>query len=203
MQIQYLTNLVFENDDFSHNGLRYSYKSIEGITFTAAHTKHSINFVPLGSSFDANLILHLSDKTIHVTPEKSFLEQSQKIRMEAVWKAKEIFSEITFLQRVKSYENQLTKKEFFSYRGNQFRKGGDVFRDGLWVGNLNEDLSVSLGPFHISFSKTKKSILQKIASALLVDYNWNLDISRDRDCFLHMFRLATQRFWATERYRNI
>lgn len=202
MQIEHLSNLDFGDDAFTYNVLRFVYKSIRGLTFTAVHTKHYTNAVPTGSSYDAKLILHLPDTEIYITPEWAYWAKSQKVRMEAVWKAKEIFSEITFLQRLKSYDDQFSTKGFFSYGQYQFRKGGDVFKDGALIGNANDaGVSVTLGPFRIFFTKTNKSMLEKLAS-IVVNYDWSIDVSRDRDCFLHMYRLATEKYWPNEHYRS-
>lgn len=203
MKIEHLTSLEFLNDDFTYKGKSYGYDQIDAISFEATQIRHSVNFIPTGSSYESNLELHLTNGggKLRIGQEWAILGKSQKARMEAVWRAKEVFSELTFNKRIMKYEEQLATKGFFSYGCYQFHKNGDVFRDGkrLFV-ITDKDITVSVGPFQIYFVR-RKSALQKLA-ATFVNLDEIIDISRDRDCFLYMYRRAYNVYWPNEHYRT-
>jgi hypothetical protein len=201
IKIEHLPDLELGNERFRYCARWYEYRLIDGITFDATHTKHSINGVPTGSSYTSKLILHLANgDTVWIGQEHAYFSSKQKLRMEAVWKASEIFSDLTFDQRLKKYDVQLRTKDFFSHGRYQFRRGGEVFKDSRYLFNVKEDnITVTLEPFKINFV-AKKSALQKAAS-FFVNLDESIDISRDRDCFLYMYRAATGHHWAKEHYR--
>jgi hypothetical protein len=49
VKIEYLSDLELDDDRFNYKGRSYRYKLIDGITFEAVHTRHSVNGVPTGS----------------------------------------------------------------------------------------------------------------------------------------------------------
>lgn len=138
---------------------------------------------------------------LRIGQEWAILGKSQKARMEAVWRAKEIFSELTFDSRVTKYKKQLSTGGFFLYGSHQFYMDGSVLRNGKFLFNVTDkDIDVSLGPFQIYFIR-RKSILHKLA-ATFVNLDEIVDISRDRDCFLYMYKRAYNIYWPNERYRT-
>ena len=149
------------------------------------------------------LILHLSDGIgLNIFQPWAFFGYSQKPRMDAIWKAKEVLSAITFDQRLGKYEQQLKAKKFFSYGRYQFREGGEVFKDGKLLFNVKDQgIIVVLNPFSIRFIRRQKSLLQKVCEAF---WSWDdiIDISKDRDCFLYMYRMSSGQFWSSEHYRE-
>jgi len=202
VKVKHLTALEFSDDGFSYRRRSYTYQSITAISFDAVHTKHYVNSVPTGSSYNAELILHLANGIgLDIKQPWAYFSGTQKAIVEAMWKANEIFSELTFDQRIEKYESQLRAKEFFAYGRYQFRRGGDLFKDCRLLFNIKKDgVSVLLRPSSISFV-TKKTLAQKLAS-LFVNFEENIDIRRDRDCFLYMYKLAFGQFWPTEQYRE-
>src|SRR5690242_14244661 len=131
MKIENLPQLEFLDDGFSYKGTGFTYEQIKGISFYAVHTRHSVNFVPTGNSYSAELNLHLDGQNLKIDQEWAYFGSSQKTRMEALWKAQDIFSDITFSSRLTGFEDELSQKNYFSYRNFHFHKTGDVFLIGV------------------------------------------------------------------------
>lgn len=201
MKIDHLSQLEFLDQEFVYKSKPYRYAEISSISFAAVHTQHRVNFMPAESSYDARLDLHLlGGRTLKIGQEWAFLGKNQKIRMEAVWRAKEVFSEVTFHQRITRYEEELKIEEFFSYDRYQFHRNGNLSKNGRYVLSMTAtDVSTSLYPFHICFSRPK-SPLQKVAAAF-VNLDETIRISRDRDCFLYMLKQMYNIYWPNEEYR--
>jgi hypothetical protein len=122
-------------------------------------------------------------------------------RVEAICGAAEFLSERTFDRRFGRYRAEFLAEDRFSVGRHQFYRNGDIFRDGRRLCNLHDSsLSTGLGDFHIHFERQETPI-EKLQS-VLGQAGHTIDISRDRDCFLSMVRLAYGIFWADERYRD-
>jgi hypothetical protein len=122
-------------------------------------------------------------------------------RVEAIGAAAEFLSERTFDRRFRRYREQFESGDRFSYGPYQFRRNGDILKSGKRLYNVRDDnFSVVLGPFHIHFER-KESSLKKLQS-LLGQLGHTIEISRDRDCFLSLYRLAYGTYWADEHYRD-
>ncbi len=120
--------------------------------------------------------------------------------MEALWKAKEIFSDITFSHRIEKYEKQIRDRTFFQYGNWQFHKNGEVFLKGKLEFNVKDkDISKSLGPFQLSFIKRKERSGWGRVAAKWNDLYYTVDISEDRDCILYMFKHVYGLSWANQR----
>ncbi len=202
MKFEYLSALEFFDEGFTYGEKHYRYDQIEAITFSATHVRHSLNAIPAGNSYDAKLELQLAGGAVmRIQQENAFWGKDQKLRMEAVWKANELLSELTFSHRLRKYEDQFAAKSFFSYGRYQFHKGGDVFLDGRLALRLNaDDVGVSLQPFQICLSRHRHTMRAKLAG-MFSPSDPVIDISRDRDCLLYMLRRAYGLHWPQERYR--
>ncbi len=119
--LEYLDKLTLFDDFFEYDGKNYDFKNIEHVEFTAVATKTSVNFVPAGTRYSANLFLHLSDgRRLLINQERVFLNRKEKERSEAVMRAAGIFMDITFNRRIEAYERQMKEKGFVSW-GRQAR----------------------------------------------------------------------------------
>jgi len=106
VHLEHLSSLSFYNDRFQYKGTSYAFDDVEHITFTATKTRHSVNFIPTGTTFETDLRLVLADgRILTITPDRGFL--NREARFEAILRAAEIISEITFTKRMENYESLL------------------------------------------------------------------------------------------------
>jgi DnaJ like chaperone protein len=185
--LEYLDKLTLFDDAFEYAGKNYDYQNIEHVEFTAVSPRHSVNFIPAGTSYSSNLFLHLSDgRRLHIKQERVFLNRREKEHSEAVMRAAGIFMDITFNQRIEAYERQIEKKGFVSWGKHQLSRNGDLFRKNEFRLNiLKTDIVCNLGPFHVECRKRKPGIAGKLKDL------WSgpaevIDISTDKDCFLYV-----------------
>jgi hypothetical protein len=122
-------------------------------------------------------------------------------RVEAIYAAAEFLSERTFARRFGKYRKQFEAEGRFAYGRYQFCRNGDILKSGRRLYNVHDrHFAVVLGPFHVHFER-KGTLIGKLLS-LLGQTGHTLDISRDRDCFLSMYRLAYGTWWEDENYRD-
>jgi hypothetical protein len=122
-------------------------------------------------------------------------------RVEAICAAAEFLFEQTFDRRFGAYRAQLDAEDRFSFGGYRFHRNGDIIEAGKRLYNVFErGFYVALGNFHIHVER-KETPIEKLLS-LLGQSGRTIDISRDRDCFLSMYRLAYGIVWAGEHYRD-
>jgi hypothetical protein len=122
-------------------------------------------------------------------------------RAEAVCTAAEFLSDRTFNRRFEKYRKELERGDRFSYGKYQFCRNGDVLKSGKRLCNVRDpSVSVLLGPFHIHFAQ-KQTLLKRLWSLLGLSGD-TIVISRDRDCFLSMYRLLYGTYWEDEQYRH-
>jgi DnaJ like chaperone protein len=185
-QIQGLKKLYFFDDYIEYKKRRINFNAVHSIQFTSTATKHSINFVPTGTSFESILYLSLKDNSrIQIKQESSFWGGvSEKKHSEAVWKASEIISISTFNSRLTRFEEEFNKKEFLRADEFQFSKNGDLFKNKKLLLNINgRDVTITLGPFQIYVSRARKGF-----GRLLGAEEFLIPIENDRDCILYMFK---------------
>lgn len=188
MRIDGIEGLEFEDRDFRWRGRSVAYSDIEGVSFTATVTRHSVNGIPTGKSYAAELRLHLDGSTIEIEPEKGWFGKLKEEGMIALQRASEVFSELSFTGRVEIYERQVAERGFFNFNGVQFHKDGHLFRDGREVGSVrDESTGFFLEPFTLILTKKKKSLGDRLRSALS-NSDIRIDLTRDRDCLLYMLK---------------
>ncbi len=199
LEISYLEDLVFHDDYFFYRGDKYPYKDVEHVQFTATVTKHSVNFVPTGSSYDVQLFIHLRGRSrLHIEHRKGLFRLKQKEKFDAMMRAAGIFSGITFAQRVQAYEDQMKSRGFATWGKHQIGKNGDLFRNNELKFNIKGgDVEFRLGPFHVECTKKKPSIGDRL-KALWSGPPEVVDISVDRDCFIYIMKHYLGLSWANE-----
>ena len=165
--LEYLDRLTLFDERFEYDGESYDYKSIEHIEFTASVTKHSVNGIPTGTSYAANLVLHLQGRArLHIQQESAFFGAKKKLRYEAVMRAASMLMGISFNQRIESYEHQLKQKKFIEWGQYQIHKDGDIFHRNQHCLNMRDpSVSLLLQPFEIAFRK-KPSGSNRLVSLL-------------------------------------
>jgi hypothetical protein len=190
-----------------------AYESIDGITFKLlplVRNRLSRAFYGVdtswvlgsGSDLVPKLALHLvGGATIALFTGRGFEGGMSKSRVEAICGAAEFLSERTFDRRFGQYRAQFATEGRFSFGRYHFHRNGDILKAGRRLCNLHDSgFYTGLGDFHIHFERQETPI-EKLRS-FLGQSGHTVDISKDRDCFLSMYRLAYGIFWADERYRD-
>ena len=190
---------------------RIAYESLQAVIFEAlpllqnriARAFYGIDVqVPFGSSsYSPKLALHLSDgEVIWISRARDFAVS--KARAEAICAAAEFLSARTFDRRFGKYREELERSGCFSYGKYQFCRNGELLKSGRRLCNIRDPhISVLLGPFHVHIDQ-KRTRLEKLLS-LLGQSGVTIVISKDRDCFLSMYRLVYGTYWNDEHYRDV
>jgi DnaJ like chaperone protein len=189
VELEYLDHLMFGNEDFEYGKKSYHYSDISKIKYTATITKHSVNFVPTGKSYEVDCRLIFDDgKILAIKPQKSFFGNRSKERHEAVMKAASIFMKITFNQRIEKYEQALQKRKFVEWGVHQVHQNGDIYRNNNFVLNIKEPtVKSSLGTFEATFSKVSSGLIASIKNAFLSNSE-TVELTIDKDCFLYVMK---------------
>jgi hypothetical protein len=208
--LELLPELRFTDSDLIWEGrANVAYESIDAITFkllplvrnrlSRAFYGVDTTVVFRSSRLMPKLALHLvGGETIRLFTGWEFIPIS---RLEAICGAAEFLSERTFDRRFGKYRAQFEAEDRFSVGRYHFCRNGDIFKAGRRLYNLHDSGFYSgLGDFHIHF-ECKQTPIEKLQS-FLGQMGHTIDISRDRDCFLSMYRLAYGIFWADEHYRD-
>jgi hypothetical protein len=189
-----------------------AYESIDAITFkllplirnrlSRAFYGVDTSVVSGSSSLMPKLALHLvGGETIELFTGWEFAIRLSQSRVEAICGAAEFLSERTFDRRFGQYRAKFEAEDRFSFGRYHFYRSGDIFKAGRRLYNLHDSgFYTGLGDFHIHFER-KEKLIEKLQS-FLGQAGHTIDISRDRDCFLSMYRLAYGIFWADEHYRD-
>ena len=206
-----LPELRFTDVGLIHEGrANVTYESIDSITFrlvplirnrlSRAFYGVDTTLVFGSSSLIPKLALHLvGGETVWLFTGWDFAMPMS--RVEAIHAAAEFLSERTFDQRFGAYRAQFEADDSFSCGGYHFHRNGDIIKAGKRLYNVYDSgFSIALGDFHVHVER-KETPIGKLLS-LLGQTGRTIDISRDRDCFLSMYRLAYGIFWADEHYRG-
>lgn len=118
IQLEHLSSLSFYDDRFVYKDKSYPFDDVAHVKFTATRTQHSVNFIPTGTTFETDLRLVLAGgRTLRITPEGGFLQK--EARFEAILRAADVISEITFTKRMEDYELELANHNFVTWDGRQ------------------------------------------------------------------------------------
>jgi hypothetical protein len=150
-RIEGLSNLEIYDDNLRYREHLIKFDAIHSVRFTATEIRHSVNFIPTGSTFTSELYLILeSGEQIPIRQERAFRGRTQRTKMEAVWQAAEIISIATFNRRVQRHERGLADKGFFQVGHYQITRDGGLFKDRKRLFGLRDaDVKLSLGPFQL------------------------------------------------------
>jgi DnaJ like chaperone protein len=189
VELEYLDGLTFGNENFKYGKTSYRYSDISKIKYSATVTKHRVNFVPTGTSYEVNCQLIFDDgKKLKITPQKSLFGNRSKERHEAVMKAASIFMNITFNQRIEKYERALKSRKFVEWGMHQIHRNGDIYRNNALKFNIREDtVKSSLNTFESSFSKASSGFFAGVKS-VFISNSETVDLTIDRDCFLYIMK---------------
>lgn len=198
MHIDGIEGLEFADRVFHWQSRSYPYSQVTGISFTASVTRHSVNGIPTGKTYEAKLIAYLDGQVVHIEPRKGWLGRLKADGMEALQRANSILSQITFTYRVAPYEAQFDRAGFFDYASLQFHKDGHVFQGGREVGSVrNGDLSFRLAPFQLILTRKAEGFGQKLAKAF-INKDITIDLANNRDCMLYMLKRVYGLSWSGE-----
>ncbi len=77
--LEYLDRLTLFDESFEYDGKQYAFASVQHVEYTAVATKHSINFIPTGTSYSTRLVLHLDgERRLHIKQERSLLNRKER-----------------------------------------------------------------------------------------------------------------------------
>lgn len=197
LELENLSKLVFYRDFFTYSGASHSYAEIEHINYTAVQTKHSINFVPTGTTYEADLKLELADDRMVIIGQERQFFGTQKPFFIAVARAAAIFSKMTFNQRIDNYLSAMKSKGYVEWGHYQIASDGDLFDKQELILNIHAKThALRLAPFELILHKTKKSIGERLKAS------WTgkrtIPVSRDRDCFLYLMKYQFGITWQGE-----
>ena len=202
MKVDGATNFELLDDCFVYKGKSFKYSDIRSIRFNATVTKHSVNFIPTGKSYDGTLEINLrSSTTVSIRPDTNWVGGMRERGLNALHQIKEILSDITFNQRLDAFEEEVKNKGFFSYGRYQFHRNGDLFRDRVYQFNL-KDPSVTLGLSIFELHVNRKRTGLGRAIKLVAGDDENINIEQDRDCFLYMMKHHIGFTWKNEIVRD-
>jgi hypothetical protein len=206
-----LPELELSDRRLIHDGApSVDYDSIESITFKLIPLLQNrlsrpfwgidTTWMPGSSASTAILALHLAGgNTIWLS--RGWDLAVAKSRVEAICAAAEFLSERTFERRFGSYRKQLEEAGRFSYGRYAFDRNGDVLRFGRRIYNVRDTgFSIVLGAFHVHL-ECKETLSDRLWS-LLGQSGHTIGISKDRDCFLSMYRMMYGAHWPDEHYRD-
>lgn len=184
--------VVIDGGMLRYHGKSYAIKDIQNIGYTAVRTKHSVNFVPTGTSFDASCrIFFLNGETLSISSHaRRFLGDDSQAIFAPVWLTSEILSEFTFEERIARYERCFAERNFFEFGDYQIHRDGTIFRRARRVGTLTGTANqIRLGPFNLT-----------APSAGIGSVDVPMDV--DRDCILYVLKNHYGLTWSGQRVRE-
>jgi DnaJ like chaperone protein len=201
IRVEHLTSLAFCDDKFIYKDKPYSFDEVAHVKFVAVRTQHSVNFIPTGTTYETDLQLFLANgQVLRIIPDRGF--RHKEARFEAVLRAAEILSEITFTNRMEHYEAELARQKFLTWDGRQFAPNGDLFQSHEFKFNLRDkNVDARMGVFHLQ-CRHKRSGAAAALRSFFFDDDQIVDISTDRDCFLYFMKHHVGLSWSNERIRS-
>lgn len=198
LELEYLSNLKFYDDRLEYKGVARFYRDIVGVKYYAVRTKHSVNFIPVGESHEAYILLRFADdQWVSIDQERRMFRKEQRTA-EAVMRAAEIISEITFTERYERYEKQFSTKSYVDFDGFQLHKDGDVFKNNKRICSItDQNVSCRLAIFECLLSFKAPSLF-----GLSKTITHTIDLRYNRDCFVRFARDAYGLTWKDERLRE-
>jgi DnaJ like chaperone protein len=186
MIIEGLERLELEDEGFRWDALPRKYEDIVSIRFFAKQTKHSINFVPTGTTYEGELLIDLKggDRVRIGHGGRALINHDrQKKTMAAVWQAKEILSEMSFSGRVAPYEESVKTRGFFTYGSYQFHRDGDIFHDGKRLFSIKDPgFAIKSSPFQLHLCPARTGLGKFFGSDI------QLSTETDEDCLFYKLR---------------
>ena len=165
-----------------------AYDSIESIYFIAVVTQNKVSGISVGKSYQAELRLRCADSWIEIKPDTRMFGGLGQAGFEALHKAYGILAEMTFTNRVETYESQVAQRNYFDVAGVQFHRNGHVFDQGREVGNLRDpQLALCLSPFELAGVRKKASPWERPRTPLGAR-DFTIPLTIDKDCILYLVR---------------
>jgi hypothetical protein len=193
MQIEGIPDLTLDNEHFIWRGNVIPYSSVEQIAFHATHTRHSINAIPAGTTYESKLALEIKGAQpieIAFSGRGLINHDFERRRMASLRQAREILSELTFLHRIKGYEEQFATKNYFSYFSYRFHGHGDISKHGKRLFNINDrSFKARLSPFRLHLCPLRTGFAGFFKGDEVIE------LHVDEDCMLYMLRLAFGWTW--------
>ena len=190
MEFAGVANLQLDDEAVIWPSQTFSYRDITSVNWFATITENSINGIPTGKSYQANLVVQLlSGEKIAITGENGVFGGLSKKAFESLAHASELISALSFAYRVSKIEKKFNERRFFQYGDYQFHSSGDLFRNGVEIGSLvssktrlfiNNVFELTIVP-----ERQDRSFLGRFK-----DNSIKLNLHADRDCMLYMLNKA-------------
>lgn len=186
MKIDGVSKLDFGDHQFTYGGKQYRYDDIQSVRFWASETRNLGAAIGDKTTYDADLAINLRSGTnLRIKTDRNILQKLRRVDVDSLHTAKEVFSELTFSQRVSRFESEMENLGFFTYNDLRFHRNGDVFKGNRFLFNIrNPKVSKLYSPFQIDF-EVGQSIIDRVKS-FMSRQNASLYIARDGDCILYM-----------------
>lgn len=194
-ELEFLGALRFLSKEFEYGKKTYPYSAITGIEYYAVRTKHSVNFIPTGTTHEAYLKIHFEDQpSLEVKQERPLFRSAEEKRAQAVMRAAGIFSQTTFTDRYARYERQFAKANFVEFSNYQFHRDGDVFR--------NKELLCNIRDKSVRFELDIFQLVLEYPKPFILGFNRQvrhfINLRLNRDCFLRFMNDAYGLTWQGE-----
>ena len=198
MEFPAVPNLSLGDEFFEYQGCRYKYTDVVSIEFGAAITKHSVNFVPAGKSYDAKLtIFPEKGQSFEIKPSKGWFGGLKEAAFTELQRVNAALSFMTFNARVERYEAEIQKDGMFRMGGFEFHRNGNLSQGGKYITNLRDGShSLLLGAFTVTISKKRKSLTEKLKSSWSGEST--IYIGKNRDCFIYLMSAIYRMTWKNE-----
>ena len=198
MEFPSVPDLKLDDNFFDYKNTRYRYEDVASIDFGATITKHRVNFVPAGTSYEAKLTIQTeSEKSFEIKPKKRFFGGLKEEAFKELQRVSAALSFLSFNFRLARYENNIESYGLFRMGGFEFHKNGDLSQKGKFITNLKDGShNFLMGAFTVTISKKKKSLTDRLK------VSWSgestIYIGTDRDCFVYLFKHLYGLSWPNE-----
>ncbi len=200
MEIEGIPELTLENEHFIWEGNAVPYASVEQIAFHATQTRHSYNAIPTGTEYASKLELEIKDaRPIEITFSGRGLinHDSERQGMKRLWQVRELLCELTFLHRIKRYEDQFADKGYFGYFAYRFHRDGDISKHGKRLFNIKDrGFAAQMSPFKLHLCGKRAGL------AGFFNGDEIIELHVDEDCVLYMLRAAYGWTWQSHPVRK-
>ena len=180
-----VAELYIDDTGFSWRGRRHGFVDVSAIRFIATMTRHSMNGIPTGRTFEVSFSIQVTPHmTETITGERrTFRSGITEESFTGLQKANAIISHYSFNFRVEKYEQSFAEKGYFDYCGYQFNRDGDVFKNGKYICSFRDSqFQVFKHPFSIVIEKK----IERIGDRLRRMFHSNsieIPLEWDQDCF--------------------
>ena len=198
MEFPSIPELKLDDEFFQYKDKIVKYEDVSSIDFGASVTKHRVNLVPAGTTYEAKLTVSIANgQPFEIKPKKGFFGGLKEAGFNELQRVNAALSYMSFNYRLELYENDLAKTGMFKMDGYEFHKNGDLSKNSKFITNLKDGShNFLLGAFTVTISKKRKSLGERLKASWSGEST--IYIGSDRDCFIYLLKDLYGLFWSTE-----